>query len=185
MKSLSNFKIRNAVRHINAGDVIAYPTEAVYGLGCDPLNESAVSHLLKIKQRPVEKGLILVAASLEQLQPYLLLNKTILERISPTWPGPVTWVIPVQAWVPKWLRGEHDSIAVRVSNHPIVRQLCTKYGAPIVSTSANPANKPAIKNVRKLQQTFANTGIFILNGSIGSLKQETAIYDAVTGKRLR
>ena len=103
----SPFKIRNAVRHIKAGAVIAYPTEAVYGLGCDPLNEDAVMTLLDIKQRPIEKGLILIASSLEQLRPYLVLDQTIIDRITPTWPGPVTWVIPAQPWVPKWLTGEH------------------------------------------------------------------------------
>ncbi|MGZ4970158.1 MAG: Sua5/YciO/YrdC/YwlC family protein [Methylobacter sp.] len=70
----SSFKIKNAARHLKAGAVIAYPTEAVYGLGCDPLNEAAVMTLLDVKQRPIEKGLILIASSLEQLRPYLALR---------------------------------------------------------------------------------------------------------------
>lgn len=181
----SPFKIRNAVRHIKTGAVIAYPTEAVYGLGCDPLNEAAVMELLRIKQRQVEKGLILIASSLEQLRPYLALNQAIIERITPTWPGPVTWVIPAQPWVPKWLTGKHDSLAVRVSNHPIAHDLCAQFGSPLVSTSANPATRPAVRESRKLLKTFANDDIFIVPGKVGELALETAIYDAVSGKRLR
>jgi L-threonylcarbamoyladenylate synthase len=181
----SHFKIKNAVRRLKAGAVIAYPTEAVYGLGCDPLNEDAVMNLLDIKQRPIEKGLILIASSLEQLRPYLVLEQAIIERITPTWPGPVTWVIPAQLWVPKWLTGDHRSLAVRVTNHPIARDLCAQFGGPLVSTSANPTTRPAIKESRKLVKTFANDDIFIVHGKVGELGQETAIYDAESGKRLR
>lgn len=181
----SRFKINNAVRHLKAGAVIAYPTEAVYGLGCDPLNEDAVMNLLEIKQRPMEKGLILIASSLEQLRPYLVLDQAITERITPTWPGPVTWVIPAQPWVPKWLTGTHNSLAVRVTDHPIARDLCAQFGSPLVSTSANPTTRPAIKESRKLLKSFSDDDIFIVHGKVGELGQETAIYDAVSGKRLR
>lgn len=181
----SPFKIRNVVRHLKAGAVIAYPTEAVYGLGCDPLNEDAVMALLDIKQRPIEKGLILIASSLEQLRPYLVLDQAVIDRITPTWPGPITWVIPAQSWVPKWLTGEHQSLAVRVTSHPIAWDLCAQLGSPLVSTSANPTTRPAIKESRKLLKTFADSDIIIVHGSIGELAQETAIYNAVSGKRLR
>lgn len=181
----SPFKINNTVRYLKAGAVIAYPTEAVYGLGCDPLNENAVMHLLDIKQRPMEKGLILIASSLDQLRPYLILNPPIIERITRTWPGPVTWVIPAQPWVPKWLTGEHDSLAVRVTNHPVARDLCTHFGSPLVSTSANATTRPAIRDSRKLLTSFAKTDIFIVHGTVGQLTQETAIFDALTGNRLR
>ncbi|MDP3878185.1 MAG: Sua5/YciO/YrdC/YwlC family protein [Methylobacter sp.] len=181
----ASFKIKTAVRHLKAGAVIAYPTEAVYGLGCDPLNENSVMNLLDIKQRPIDKGLILIASSLEQLRPYLLLDQAIIERVSPTWPGPVTWIIPAQAWVPTWLTGAHQSLAVRVTHHPIARDLCAQFGSPLVSTSANPTSRPAIKDSRKLLKTLAGADIFIVHGAIGQLEQETAIYDAISGKKLR
>lgn len=177
--------ITTAIQQLNAGKVIAYPTEAVYGLGCDPLNEAAVMHLLHIKQRPIEKGLILIAASLQQLEPYVLLNEEILARITPTWPGPVTWVIPAQANTPKWLTGEHNSLAVRVTAHPIAQQLCRDYGSPLVSTSANATTQPAMRTATELVNSFADSDIFILEGQVGELSQETAIYDAVSGKKLR
>jgi len=181
----STFKITTAVRHIKAGEVIAYPTEAVYGLGCDPLNENAVMELLEIKQRPIEKGLILIASSLEQLHPYLVMGPTIIERVSATWPGPVTWVIPAQPWVPRWLTGDHDSLAVRVTAHPIAAALCERFDGPLVSTSANQTTRPAIRSARKLLKSFAGSGIYIVHGEVGGLRRETAIYDATTGLQLR
>jgi L-threonylcarbamoyladenylate synthase len=177
--------LTTAIQQLKAGKVIAYPTEAVYGLGCDPLNEHAVMHLLDIKQRPIEKGLILIAASIQQLEPYLLLTDEILARVMPTWAGATTWVIPAQAHVPKWLTGEHHSLAVRVTAHPIAQQLCRDYGSPLVSTSANETTQPAMRTAAEVLEVFADKDIFILDGKVGELAQETAIYDAVSGKRLR
>jgi L-threonylcarbamoyladenylate synthase len=97
----------------------------------------------------------------------------------------MTWVVPAQPWVPKWLTGEHDSLAVRVTSHPIARDLCAQFGNPLVSTSANSTTRPAIKEPRKLLQIFAGSGIFIVYGKVGELAQETAIYDALSEKRLR
>lgn len=184
--SLNNSSnITTASEHLKTGKVIAYPTEAVYGLGCEPMNESAVMHLLDIKQRPIEKGLILIAASLEQLEPYLVLNTDILAKITPTWPGAVTWVIPAKADVPKWLTGAHDTLAVRVTAHPVARQLCEVYGGAIVSTSANATTEPSMRTAEQVMAVFADTDIFVLDGKVGELAQETAIYDAVSGKQFR
>lgn len=175
--------INAAVEQLKAGKVIAYPTEAVFGLGCQPLNELAVMHLLDIKQRPIEKGLILIAASIEQLEPYLLLTDEILARVLPTWAGATTWVIPSQPHVPKWLTGEHDTLAVRVTAHPIAKQLCECYGGAIVSTSANFTNQPAFRDAAQVARAFPD--LFVLEGALGDLAQETAIYDALSGKKLR
>jgi L-threonylcarbamoyladenylate synthase len=172
-----------AVSYLKAGNIIAYPTEAVYGLGCDPLNEQAVMLLLDIKQRPIEKGLILIAASLAQLEPYLILTDDLLKKVLPAWPGAVTWVIPAKSDVPRWLTGEHDSLAVRVTSHPIARQLCEQYGGAIVSTSANISTQPAFRNAAEVANAFPD--LFVLDGALGDLAQETAIYDALSGKRLR
>ena len=172
-----------AVERLKAGEVIAYPTEAVFGLGCEPMNEAAVLELLRIKQRPIEKGLILIASSLEQIEPYLLLTDELLEKVLPTWAGAVTWVIPAKPSVPRWLKGEHESLAVRVTAHPIAKALCEQYGGAIVSTSANITTQPAFRNAKEVADAFPE--LFVLDGALGNLAQETAIYDAVTGEKLR
>ncbi len=185
MQTISSFKIRLAVKAINAGQVIAYPTEAVFGLGCDPLNEAAVLNLLALKKRPVEKGLILIASSLSQLEPYLQLNKAILSRVQSTWPGPVTWIIPAQPWVPEWLTGKHSSLAVRVSSHPLVQLLCTAIGEPLVSTSANThAKSPAVKSWQ-VSQNLGNADLFTLPGEVGGLKQVTPIFNVLHAQQIR
>lgn len=183
MDAGNDTKLLTAVAQLNAGKVIAYPTEAVYGLGCDPMNEAAVMQLLHIKQRPLEKGLILIAASIEQLKPYLMLTEDILAKVLPTWAGATTWVIPAQDHVPKWLTGEHHSLAVRVTAHPIAKRLCENYGGALVSTSANFSNQPAFKAAKQVAQAFPD--LFVLDGALGDLAQETAIYDVLTGEQLR
>src|SRR5690554_3257822 len=136
---MSSTILEDAVQCIQTGGVLAYPTEAVWGLGCNPNNEAAIQRILELKQRPWQKGLVVVAASFEQLQPWLQpLTKQQQTKVFATWPGPISWVLPCQANVSQWLRGEHDTLAVRVSAHPLVKALCQRTG-PLVSTSANPA----------------------------------------------
>jgi L-threonylcarbamoyladenylate synthase len=178
-------KLNTAVQQLKAGKIIAYPTEAVYGLGCNPLNEQAVMQLLTIKQRPIEKGLILIAASLAQLESYLVLNEDSRAKITQTPTEPTTWVVPAQAHVPKWLTGAHNTLAVRITTHPVAQQLCTRYGSAIVSTSANSTTEPAMKTAAEVLSAFSNSDIFILVGKVGELARETAIYDVISGKKLR
>ncbi len=182
---ISSFKVGLAIRKINSGELIAYPTEAVYGLGCDPLNRTAVLNLLSLKQRPIEKGLILIASSLAQLTPYLQLNDNIVSRIQSTWPGPITWVIPAQAWVPEWLTGEHSSLAVRVTSHPVARLLCEKNGSPIVSTSANISTKSPATSSWAVPKKTGFKSLFILSGQVGDMKQATPIYDVQNNSKIR
>ncbi|MFT7683864.1 L-threonylcarbamoyladenylate synthase [Moritella dasanensis] len=180
--------ISNAVAALHNQQVIAYPTEAVFGLGCDPMNETAVLRLLTIKQRPIEKGLILIAANLAQLEHYVDLSKLTvqqIERINQTWPGPATWVMPAKAQVPKWLTGQFDSIAVRVSAHPTVQRLCLAFGGPITSTSANLTGlTPCVTTAEVTQQLAPLLGA-IVDETVGELAQPTTITDAVTGRIYR
>jgi L-threonylcarbamoyladenylate synthase len=181
----SHFKIRRAIHKIKAGEIIAYPTEAVFGLGCDPLNEKAVTNLLVLKKRPIEKGLILIASSLSQLEPYLILNKKVLARVTPSWPGPITWIIPAQEWVPKWLTGKHSTLAVRVTAHPTARLLCEENGAPLVSTSANITSKPPATKTWMITKNLKGYAVYKVPGEIGQLKQVTPIYNTCDNQKVR
>jgi len=181
----SAFKIRLAVQKINQGELIAYPTEAVYGLGCNPMDEEAVLKLLALKKRSVDKGLILIASSIEQLDPYLQLSDEIVSRVQASWPGPVTWIIPAQPWVPKWLTGKHNSLAVRVTDHPIASSLCEENQGPIVSTSANTSARPPATKSWMVSKNLNTKDLFILAGEVGSLKQATPIFDVLSHNKLR
>jgi len=174
-----------AARALKQGRLIAYPTESVYGLGCDPYNESAILQLLALKKRPAHKGLILIASDFSQLAPFVCPDAAMLDRILPSWPAPITWVVPAQTWVPHCLKGEHDSLAIRVSAHPVVQQLCRHYGGAIVSTSANISQQAPARSALAVRQRFAQKELFILAGASNQQAQPTAIYQASDGRCLR
>ncbi len=184
---ITSWKLNQAIRHIHQGGIIAYPTEAVYGLGCDPCNRFAVGSLLELKQRPIEKGLILIASKFEQLLPFITLPpEPILEQILNTWPGPVTWLFPTAPNVPPWLCGEHNTLAVRITAHPIASALCKALTGALVSTSANPAGSRPARTPLQVRRYFRETkDMFIVPGQVGKLNRPTPIYDALSGRCLR
>ena len=180
--------INATVDALRRGGVVAYPTEAVWGLGCDPFNEQAVLRLLAIKQRPVDKGLILIAADAGQLDasvdwPALPTDR--LAMVQASWPGPNTWTVPVTDHVPAWVRGAHASVAVRVSDHPTVIALCRAFGGPLVSTSANLSGMPPAFRRADLDPTLPGLLDAVCEGETGGLAAPTAIRDALTGAVLR
>lgn len=184
----SNPSIAINARIMKQGGVIAYPTEAVWGLGCDPHNEKAVNAILALKQRSVDKGLIIVASSIEQLTPYLSgLSDVHQQTLNDSWPGPYTWLVPVNDAVPSWISGRHPSVALRVSKHPYVRYLCDAFGGAIVSTSANPQGKPAPKYAWQVHRYFTNNPLLdhVARGSVGGNRNASTITDLLTGKVLR
>lgn len=173
---------------LQQGEVIAYPTEAVFGVGCDPDNEQAVMKLLDIKQRPIEKGLILIAADYEQLLPYIddsQLTDQQRTTIQASWPGPVTWVMPTKPNVPAFLTGQFETIAVRVTDHPLVQQLCRQFGKPITSTSANLTGQEPGRTVAEVQTQLGHCLPAILEGETGGRTNPSEIRDAVTGNVFR
>lgn len=177
--------IKKAVQLLNQGKVIAYPTEAVFGLGCDPFNEQAMNELLKLKQRPIEKGVILIAADIKQVQGLVEIEgQPWQSKVQAGWPGPMTWVLPVKDAMPGWITGGRETLAVRVSSHPTVKALCEAYGGPIVSTSANLTGEEPAKSCQQIKAYFADQ-IFCLNADLGELAQPTQIWDARSKTRLR
>lgn len=179
-------QIIQAVKILKQGGVIAYPTEAVYGLGCDAENLEAVKKLLALKKREKEKGLILVVRNFERVKPYLLpLDKKIEEKILASWPGPVTWIIPAKDSVSKYLKGGFNSLAIRVSNHPVVKELCEKFGGIIVSSSANITQNESARTYKQVQQIFGDKIDFILEGETDINAQPSEIRDALTDKIIR
>lgn len=182
-----SWQLKKVSQCLYAGGVIAYPTEAIWGLGCDPYNRAATYRLLQIKQRPVHKGLILVASSPDQLEPLLAsLNPTQLSRVLASWPGPTTWLIPDHHnCIPSWVKGMHSSVAIRVSAHPQVSAMCHHFGGPIVSTSANRAGASPAKTAIAVQKQMGNRLDGIFFGQLGDSHNPSTIIDAVTGQVFR
>ncbi len=185
MHAMNLLELNAAIDCLHQGGIIAYPTEAVYGLGCDPLNAQAVTQLLALKERHVSKGLILIAAEIEQLFDYIQpVSDTHFAKARSTWPGPVTWLFPVGPKTPTWICGEHKTVAVRVIAHPIASALCRSFGRPLVSTSANRQGQHPARTAIEAQRIFSDS-VMIITGEVGNLEKPTAIYDVMTGEKLR
>ncbi len=182
---ISEWQLERAAKHLRQGGIIAYPTEAVYGLGCDPMSAAAVDRLLALKNRSVAKGLILIAADFQQIEPFIDVSACKRKNeIIASWPGPTTWVIPASPHVPRWLSGHRATIAVRVTRHPLAAALCRAFQGPIVSTSANKSGRAPAKTFLRVRKHFPPPTL-IVKGDAGNHLKTTAIYDALSGRRLR
>ncbi len=173
---------------IEKGGIIAYPTEAVYGLGCDPDNDVAITHLLSLKKRPWEKGLILVASNYQQLLPYIddtKLTEVQLERVFSKWPGPFTFIMPIKPGISHLLCGSFNSLAVRVSSHPTIQAICQQLGKPLVSTSANHSGEEPAMSRDDILATFEGEIDALVAGSLGAQRKPSTIIDAISGSILR
>lgn len=213
-----------AARWLQKGRLLAYPTESVWGIGCDPFNQRAVQQLLAIKQRPLEKGMIVVADRVSRFEVLLnSLNDEQRQLVLNSWRNDAesdvdtkqahTWLLPLSpnlsVPIPAWITGAHNSVAVRVIDHPLVQQLCQQvvsvhnpYGF-VVSTSCNPSGQPPALSLTEAQAYFlnddsnANSNVnssanFNGNEQVGYLKGETLGYqlpsqisDALTGQVIR
>lgn len=180
--ALAQWRFELIARRLWQGAVIAYPTEGVWGLGCLPENEAGVSGILSLKRRSWQKGLILVAADIEQFEPYLdgLLPEQWGE-LDATWPGPVTFLVPDNGFAPPWIKGTHDRVALRVSAHPTVRALCLAADAPLVSTSANPAGRAPAATALRVRQYFGDAVDLIVPGVLGDAAGPSEIRDLLDG----
>jgi L-threonylcarbamoyladenylate synthase len=177
--------LRRAVSVLRAGGVIAYPTESVYGLGCDPLDEDAVARILEIKGRPAAAGFILLAGGPEQLRPYISPTPRELERMLAAWPGPVTWVVARARWVPDWITGGRETVAVRVTAERQAAALCRLAGTAIISTSANRSGRPPARTALQARLRLGARLDYVLPGQVGGRPRPTEIRDAASGSVLR
>lgn len=170
------------------GGIIAYPTEAVFGLGCDPDNEQAIKKLLALKKRSKAKGLILLAANYSQVLPYIddsLIPQDKRYAILSRWPGHVTQILPANKNISPLISGDFDTVAIRISNHPDIVKLCQQTGKPIISTSANLSGEPTANTWQEVLQQFPTQLDYILKGQTLGLKKPSTIINAFSGAVIR
>lgn len=172
-------------QHLRQGGVIAYATESCYGLGCDPRNIKAIKKILRLKRRPWHKGLIVVASDFTQLH-QLVLPPTPAQQAAAKryWPGPYTLLLPRSRRAPRVLTGNHRKLAVRISAHPDVMQLCTALDMALVSTSANRGGFKPIKTARECARQFG-TEVRVLPGRVGARRRPSTIIDVDSATVLR
>ncbi len=183
---LTPWQCHSFARTIAAGGIVAYPTEAVWGLGCNPGDAHAVNRLLTLKRRPLEKGLILIAADLVQLEPWIApltsQQRATLERPGPK---PITWLVPAAPDTPPWLTGRHPGLAVRITQHPMSRDLCAAAATALVSTSANPSGRLPATTALGVRRYFGSQLDMLVPGRCGGQKRPSEIRDLVTRALIR
>lgn len=180
--------ISDTVNALNQGGIIAYPTEGVFGLGCDPDNEQAITRLLALKQRSASKGLILIAGNYSQLLPYvddLAIPQDKRYAVMSRWPGAITQIVPANNNISPLLTGGFATIAVRVTEHPDVVAICKAFNKPIVSTSANLSGQTAAITWQQVQDQFDNKIDYLLQSNTLGHTQPSTIINALTGEVLR
>ncbi len=176
--------LQNAANAVKQGGVIAYPTEAVWGLGCDPRNEQAVRKVFEIKQRDLHKGLILVSGNAVHFAALFDgLNAGQKASVLQPQDHPTTWLVPdPDDTIPQLVKGAFSSVAVRLTDHPLVSALCDLLGHPIVSTSANPAGLEPATTEDKIRQYFGESLAYILPGALGGYTRPSIIKDLQSGE---
>jgi L-threonylcarbamoyladenylate synthase len=180
-----SFHLRIAATVLRAGGLVAHATEGVWGLACDPFDAAAVARLLELKRRSVKKGLIVIGSQPDDFRPELsLLNEVDEARVRKSWPGANTWLMP-NVRFPEWISGGRATVATRVPGHEQARRLSRAFGGPLVSTSANPAGRPAARSELNVRQYFSGRVDFVLHGMVGGDPAPSRIRDAVSGVRFR
>jgi len=178
--------ITKAAECLQAGEVVAYPTEAVYGLGCDPANKQAIFKILELKGRQASAGFVLIASRFSQIEPWISpLDPELIERAMQAWPGPVTWLFPRAAHVPDYVAGSHATIALRITAHGPSRELCDALGSALISTSANPSADNPARSVQQVATYFGDRIAGILDGELGGSDQPSEIRDLISDKIIR
>ncbi|GAB2792448.1 Sua5/YciO/YrdC/YwlC family protein [Halomonas shantousis] len=186
MQERRDVQLADAVAALRQGGIVAYPTEAVWGLGCDPDNDEALSRLIRLKARDPAKGMILIAGDMAQLEPWLEgLEAPLRARLAACWPGPHTWLVPDNGRARPLLRGTHARLAVRVSDHPLVQRLCAAFGGPLVSTSANTAGHSPAMTATEVHESLGDGVDVIVDGPLGGRARPSTIRDLLTGEVLR
>ena len=179
-------QLKQASEIIASGGICAYPTESCFGLGCNPKDSKAVQRILMLKRRSSSKGLILIGNNFSQLELYAKeLPQYLKEKLLNSWPGAITWLVPAANWVPKWLTGDSDKIAIRIPDHKIARELCRVSEQALVSTSANQTGQKACRNSQQVKRLFDNNIDYIIDTNSGKSLSPSMIIDVETDNVIR
>ena len=181
-----NTWLKSYVSHLlNRDGIIAYPTEGVWGLGCRPESSQGVARILALKNRSWQQGLLLVAADIGQFEEYLVgIEDSLRMKLEEAWPGPITYLVPDNGCAPGWIVGRHATVGLRVSDHPLVQELCRSVG-PLVSTSANISSRPAARTSLEVKTYFGNRIDLVVPGKLGEAGRPSEIRDLISGEVIR
>ena len=182
---MSPWALNRFVNAVSRGAVFGYPTDTVWGFGCHPLIAGSVDRILRIKNRGPDKGLILLSSSLEYCLPYLQLAREQLAPVESECDHPTTWLVPASQKCPVWIRGNFPTVAIRITNHPLMEVICNGLEAPLVSTSANRSGKSTVRSSLQMRRQFRSELDFIISGFATGGNQASEIKSLLSGATLR
>ena len=184
---MSPWALNRFINAVSEGAVFGYPTDTIWGFGCHPLIASSVSRLLQIKNRPADKGLILLSSRLEYCLAYIDVNDKDMDVIAQIPNHPTTWLVPASDLCPIWIRGNHPTVAIRITGHPLIQKLCDGLQSPLVSTSANRRGRSNARNRIQMQKQFGTELDAIISGfsTGGDSASEIKLLDCGSTSRMR
>tara|TARA_B100000900_G_scaffold166880_1_gene141689 strand:- start:9 stop:554 length:546 start_codon:yes stop_codon:yes gene_type:complete len=172
----------NAREVLKGGGIIIYPTEGVYGIGCDAFNQHSVNKVATIKGRGDSKSFILICSDVIQLKTIIDQNYMNYQELLAK--DFITWIVPAHEMCPPWLMMA-NTVAVRITNHPVINDLCKGLNGPIISTSANYSNHSYINDIKKIEVLFDKKVDYIVEGKLGGELKSSIIKNIVTKEILR
>lgn len=173
----------DAARALRDGNIVAYPTETVYGLGVDPFNQAALQALLRAKGRPEGKPVLVIVADVEQLKSLVHpLPPEAKPYVDAFWPGPLSLLLPANAAAPPSILNAEGLVCVRCPGCAIARQLCQRFGGPITSTSANLHGAPPADRIDRID---VNNVAVAVDGGILKESRPSTLYNPSTAEILR
>lgn len=164
--------VRQTVEILRAGGVIAYPTDTVYGLGCDIFSKNAVQKIYRLKGRDFKKPLSFMCADLQEISQYAQISDFAYRVMKHCLPGPYTFILPSKHNVPKSFLPKQQTVGVRIPNNALCLALTKELGRPIITTSANLSDQPSLGDAKEIEKTF-NHGLDLILDS-GILNQEAS-----------
>lgn len=175
--------IKEAAELIKGGKLVAFPTETVYGLGANGLDEDASSKIFIAKGRPQDNPLILHISSLEELKPLVKSIPKEAEMIAERfWPGPITMIFERSSLIPDVITAGLETVAIRMPNHPVALALIKASGVPIAAPSANTSGKPSPTLAEHVIEDLYGKIHMIIDGGATGVGLESTVLD-LTGDR--
>jgi L-threonylcarbamoyladenylate synthase len=182
---MSPWKLNRFVDAVLRGAIFGYPTDTIWGIGCHPLIANSAARILAVKNRSPDKGMILLSSRIDYCKPYMDIDPEQLALMEQPTARPTTWLVRASKQCPPWVNGNFATVAIRVTDHPLVKSICGKLEAPIVSTSANRSGKSTVRNIIQLRKQFAAELDFIISGYALGSGQQSEIKSLSSGKVFR
>ncbi|MBL9022409.1 MAG: threonylcarbamoyl-AMP synthase [Myxococcales bacterium] len=166
-------KIGQALAVLERGGLIAYPTDTVYGLGCDLMNKQAIERLYVVKNMQKNKSLAFICHDLSDIAKYAVVDNWAYRILKHNLPGPYTFILPATREVPKMVLSKQKTVGIRVPDHPVVTTLARELGRPIISSTAAPPGEDAMIDPSEIDDRFKLD--LVLDGGVCGMTPTTVV----------